>query len=269
MKNIYLIPTDKPSSLGYDGNKTLHLTNMFIDDYVNIYITSNEEIKEGDWYFDGTDLVHKKTKYNDTLVDGHKDAKKIILTTDQDLIKEGVQAIPDDFLEWFVKNPSCERVEIFEQYRKCCRNTDGTNEDCIEPINCEGWLNSDYERPYKTNCDERFEGYKIIIPKEEKSFKHKARILSKEEIMANRSSAYEFIDFNKQETLEEAAKNLYPDNKSFLSKFQDIERKAFIQGAKWQLNQILDSDIDDWLDYRINTLNKISFKEWFEQFKKE
>jgi hypothetical protein len=41
--------------------------------------------------------------------------KKIILTTDQDLIKDGVQAIDDDFLEWFVKNPSCEEVEI--QYR--------------------------------------------------------------------------------------------------------------------------------------------------------
>jgi hypothetical protein len=38
--------------------------------------------------------------------------KKIILTTDQDLIKDGVQAIDDEFLEWFVKNPSCEEVEI-------------------------------------------------------------------------------------------------------------------------------------------------------------
>jgi hypothetical protein len=38
--------------------------------------------------------------------------KKIIMTTDQDLIKNGVQAIDDEFLEWFVKNPSCEDVEI-------------------------------------------------------------------------------------------------------------------------------------------------------------
>jgi len=38
--------------------------------------------------------------------------KKIILTTDQDLIKDGVQAIDDEFLEWFVKNPSCEWVEV-------------------------------------------------------------------------------------------------------------------------------------------------------------
>ncbi len=41
-----------------------------------------------------------------------KKFKKIILTTDQDLIKDGVQAIDDEFLEWFVKNPSCEYVPI-------------------------------------------------------------------------------------------------------------------------------------------------------------
>jgi hypothetical protein len=38
--------------------------------------------------------------------------KKIILTTDQDLIADGVQEIDDEFLEWFVNNPGCESVEI-------------------------------------------------------------------------------------------------------------------------------------------------------------
>jgi hypothetical protein len=37
---------------------------------------------------------------------------KIILTTDQELIKDGVQVIDDEFLKWFVKNPSCEDIEI-------------------------------------------------------------------------------------------------------------------------------------------------------------
>lgn len=36
--------------------------------------------------------------------------------------------------------------------------------------------------------------------------KHEVKALSKEEVLANRSNAYEFIDFDKQETLEEAAK---------------------------------------------------------------
>jgi hypothetical protein len=40
------------------------------------------------------------------------ESKKIILTTDQDLIVDGIQAIDDEFLEWFIKNNSCEEVEI-------------------------------------------------------------------------------------------------------------------------------------------------------------
>jgi hypothetical protein len=58
-------------------------------------------------------MFDKETLY---FVNGTKakkeDCKKIILTTDQDLIKDGVQAIDDEFLNWFVKNPSCEEVEI-------------------------------------------------------------------------------------------------------------------------------------------------------------
>jgi cellulose synthase/poly-beta-1,6-N-acetylglucosamine synthase-like glycosyltransferase len=34
------------------------------------------------------------------------------LTTDYDLIAEGVQAIDDEFLWWFSENPSCERAEV-------------------------------------------------------------------------------------------------------------------------------------------------------------
>jgi hypothetical protein len=59
---------------------------------------------------------------------------------------------------------------------------------------------------------------------------------------------------------------------------------AFKEGAKWQaermysLEQISKEFIgeegqsgyfDDWLDYRLDTGNKLSFKEWFEQFKKK
>jgi hypothetical protein len=34
-------------------------------------------------------------------------AKKIILTTDSKLIKDGLQDIDDDFLEWFLNNQTC------------------------------------------------------------------------------------------------------------------------------------------------------------------
>jgi acetone carboxylase gamma subunit len=70
---------------------------------VNIHITSDEEIKEGDPRINN---YQRKPKGEEIP------SKKIILTTDQDLIKDGVQKIDDEFLEWFVKNPSCEEVEV-------------------------------------------------------------------------------------------------------------------------------------------------------------
>ena len=114
MKNIYLIPTEKPSSLYIDnkGKYNLEIGQVDFKTFKNIYITNDEKIKEGDWriYFkDG--VIFKIFRYDDETIN-NKDCKKIILTTDQDLIKDGVQAIPDEFLEWFVQNPSCEFVEV-------------------------------------------------------------------------------------------------------------------------------------------------------------
>ena len=69
-------------------------------------------------------MFNKETLY---FVNGTKakreECKKIILTTDKELIKDGVQAIDDDFLEWFVKNPSCEEVETVKGLMKL--NDDG------------------------------------------------------------------------------------------------------------------------------------------------
>jgi len=74
--------------------------------------------------------------------------KKIILTTDQDLIKDGIQAIDDEFLEWFVKNPSCEYVEVEKKsYIE------------IKEISYEG----DFQNVEYVN-------YKIIIPQEDINF---------------------------------------------------------------------------------------------------
>lgn len=46
----------------------------------------------------------------------NRHCKKIILTTDQELIKDGVQVVDDDFLMWFMKNTSFEEVEVEELY---------------------------------------------------------------------------------------------------------------------------------------------------------
>jgi hypothetical protein len=112
MKNIHILPTDKPSRLRYFDSK-LEIMSLIPKKsdivFQNIYITNNEEIKEGNWHLNI--VTNKISKYNIGLLNPNRsNYKKIILTTDQSL--NGIQSIDDKFLEWFVKNPSCENVEI-------------------------------------------------------------------------------------------------------------------------------------------------------------
>lgn len=74
-----------------------------------LYIISNtESVSENCWIITSGRLVQVSYLLSDEVANGFK----VILTTNNLLIKNGVQEIPDEFLEWFVKNPSCERVEI-------------------------------------------------------------------------------------------------------------------------------------------------------------
>ena len=133
MKNIHILPTDKPSRLCINGKNGQH-----------IYITSDEEIKDGDYYLYLKDNSVRQFIYKHHLKLLRLDIqKKIILTTDQDLIKDGVQVIDDEFLEWFVKNPTCEEIEVIP-----LRKSSGY-----------------YDEKEIWHWD--FLAYKIIIPKEE------------------------------------------------------------------------------------------------------
>ncbi len=116
MKNIHLVPTDKLSRLadmegllvfGKDFKSPIGHPTMYL--YKHIYITSDEEIKEGDAQYDIDGDISWAFGNDSSQWEGNK---KIILTTDTDLIADGVQAIDDEFLEWFVKNPNCEYVEF-------------------------------------------------------------------------------------------------------------------------------------------------------------
>jgi hypothetical protein len=112
MKNLHLLVTDKPSRLALRNSGLVYCEfelSKYTIDGQHIYITNDEEIKEGDWVFGMDGIFQYKGKVN--LPDVEL-PKKIILTTDSDLIASGVQAINDEFLEWFVKNPSCEEVEV-------------------------------------------------------------------------------------------------------------------------------------------------------------
>jgi hypothetical protein len=164
MKNIHVIPTDKPSRLQLEMNGKYHLENgqtIALKSFYNIYITSDEKIKEGvdQWYLDK--FLNKPMNSGGAQY-GEKQ-NVIILTTDQDLIADGVQAIDDKFLEWFVKNPSCEEVKIGQGY-------------------------------FKNNYDL---SYKIIIPKEEPNPFELPKALPDDVF-------YQSLEEPKQETLEEA-----------------------------------------------------------------
>jgi hypothetical protein len=122
MKNIHIFQTDKPTRL-FTSDSELTLAGYPKTTFKtgkNIYITNDEKPKLNDWFLDTVDKVVFKVIYEDILttqLDGlPSNFKKIILTTDQDLIKDGVQAIDDEFIEWFVKNPNCEEVEVKEVY---------------------------------------------------------------------------------------------------------------------------------------------------------
>jgi hypothetical protein len=146
MKNIHIIPTEKGTgSLAKSPNTKYYVVsdhNRGISDHIdyNIFITSDEEIKEGDYIGYPTLNNWVPVQYLGGDLIGSE--KKIILTTDQDLIKDGVQSIDDTFLEWFVKNPTCEFVKIHKEKQH---------------------IGEEIDESYPKG----FFDYKIIIPQEE------------------------------------------------------------------------------------------------------
>jgi hypothetical protein len=271
MKNIHLIPTPNPSRLGgleYIINDQgidkrafkLKLWNKLIPNkdlkdvgYIplNLYITSDKEIKEGDYVLYHEDKISQVLGINidELKLDRggvwRSSCKKIILTTDQDLIADGVQAIDDEFLEWFVKNPSCESVEVKKE-NICARCHSNDVDECWSAKEC---------------SDGRYDKirYKIIIPQEEP----KDVVLGYKTSLVAQMLDKIGLEEPKQETLAEAAEKFW-DKLSF--------DDAFKAGAKWQQERSY-SEEDLRNAYRwgttVNHGTKEHFNEWFEQFKKK
>jgi hypothetical protein len=260
MKNLFVLPTDKPSRLHLESNglKLSRLQNTLVAQ--NIYITSDEEIKEGDYCVDGNDIYGP---YEDGDIATNKFIK-IILTTDSQLIRYGVQAIDDEFLEWFVKNPSCERVEVEDFPMTEKYNSKGEyvhrsywvykiiiprttqqiiNQDYAgglemgqipakeEPNIIDQWLekngNPEIAKQVELEAEELY-GETL----EEVAKKLKGKELFKESNDRARETLSEIKSLPKQETLEEAAENY---NLNTINAFGDYE--SFIAGAKWQKEQ--------------------------------
>lgn len=81
----------------------------------NLYITINGSFSRDEYVTDGIEVIKATPKLVNAqgLLD-RRQWKKIVLTTDPDLIAERVKSAGDEFLDWFVRNPSCEEVEVEE-----------------------------------------------------------------------------------------------------------------------------------------------------------
>jgi hypothetical protein len=269
MKNLHILPTDKPSRLVLEiKNNNLFITTTYFKNdlmkHQNIYITSDSEIKKGDWYFDVTLKQIIKANVNSDYDVYIGSCQKVILTTDQDLIADGIQPIDNEFLEWFVKDPSCEEVKVSE-LRFFNPNTnesahykweyDLSKEEpkhitVKEPCSlCDGTGETTFSGTYTTQrkCDlcngEKYWNKKILV------------------------------DQPKQERVEEAAERLCP-NSSW--------KHGFIAGANYQAERMYSESIEfaEWIrikDFQTAFKNNwigldmkyYTTEELFEQFKKK
>ena len=316
MKNIHVLPTKKPSKLYFNHNKGFEKYQFSKEPFINgltnttnqhIYITSDEEIKEGDWciLLENHYVNGGIGKYNTEKAIGYglhntEFFKKIILTTDPDLIKDGVQAIDDEFLEWFVKNPSCEFIKIYYKCDKSACYLKEWNTCCKEakPV-----LTFFVENESKAKYFREQE----IIPKEEPTFENSIdntmNIMSiANSMFGKKEEPKQKWDINtcrywdveigcerekcicenqepKQETLEEAAERISKSH-SVHETGQDDVYQGVIQGAKWQAERMYSeedmrksyiaglSNFKKRLSYNLLE-SELSFEEWFEQFKKK
>jgi hypothetical protein len=116
MKNIHVLPTTQPSRLVKIKDTFFITSSVDIPGgtFYNIYITSDEEIRKNDYYIHNNRIG--QSAGGEQEKGDYKNCKKIILTTDKRLIADGVQAIEDEFLGWFVKNPTCESIDVVTHY---------------------------------------------------------------------------------------------------------------------------------------------------------
>ena len=73
-------------------------------------VSNNEDVSENCWIITSGKLVQVSCLLSDEVAKGFK----VILTTNKLLIEDGVQAIDDEFLEWVIKNPNCEEIEVVD-----------------------------------------------------------------------------------------------------------------------------------------------------------
>lgn len=143
---VIMLPTDKDSNLYYHNpTETLKYDNSKTDlvgirDYQHLYIVSDAEIKEGDWFIANMDI--KQCSYRDkdcvyfekTNVNFifFKDCKKIETTTDKSIHVGALDCnylpqIPQSFIEAYVKsNGTIKEVQV--EMSIICKNCSYTED---------------------------------------------------------------------------------------------------------------------------------------------
>jgi hypothetical protein len=261
MKNIHILPTDKPSRLCYDKDDNLLFAPnagfTIADGKQNIYITSNEDPKNKDYYWDENKLKVKRYFESRESFPSLLHRFKVILTTDPTLIADGIQSIDDEFLEWFVKNPSCEFVQtlwtipaykIEKEYRIEIPKEEPKQETLEEYIERLKDRRTEDDYPY---TDEDFIDYMEHI----------------EDSHKNNLSVYKCLEFM---YFAERKSEQVKDITYWKNNAEEDLREAFGQG--WMIRERFD-DLSpeivypDGLDYEEK--QEYAFNLWFNQFKKK
>ena len=267
MKNIHIFQTTEPTRLyisideyGEELNLSKRTTQYVHGQH--IYITSEKKLEKDvdTWYLDS--FLNKP--HNSGGAEYGQEQSVIILTTNKKLIDDGVQAIDNEFLEWYVKNPNCEYVHI----NYICDNV-YVSEFLITSTHIE---------------------YKTIIPQEETKhpkvfsengselfFDEKGNLIKEEpkqsveeyEQQGLEKYSYELDELGK-------ASEHYFKSKELLGYTYEV-KDGFIDGAKWQsermyseddLKECFKSNYTPFSATNIGDVDK-DFDKWFKQFKKK
>ena len=254
MTNTHLISTDKPSRIYLiKKNNKLGITSAdpeFTENFGSgtqnqyIYITSDEEINANTkpcWCINTIKNTWDKDViyYQGSMPQYHFIGfKKIVLTTDQKLIDDGIQSIDDEFLEWFVKNQSCEEVEVQ------CRYNFYVGQDLTH--------------------------YKIIIPKEEPNYNMKEEILDEMKRPNQYSKPLEGVRTENYHP-SDYTNNQYVDDLNTYIDYLELQKERTYSDedmrSAWEDGRKFEHDINGGEGGEFTGAE--SFTEWFEPVKKK
>jgi len=247
----------------------------------NIYITNDEEIKEGDWMIRGNEQPTLVTP--NFFWDFGVRYYKIILTTDSTLIANGVQVIDDEFLKWFVKNPSCEFVEVnkklvefpltFKMMYKIIIPQEGIDEELLPEFNLSKGVFDKLSNISSKEMPQEFsklvnENFDELISNESKQGTHYHFIIQNDKykmLLAMQTYPETKYYFKDDEiSVEELILKLDNEESSEIKYSEDEVRELLIKGLTHNDDKLCGSLVT--VQKEIRTAN---FNVWFEENKKK